>query len=505
MSEDLRHLAVAQWRARLRAARARGGGTFIQPVMTLVTGAVAAQAITFAGRPVLTRLFTPEEFGVLTLFTTLTVLFGVVGTGRFEDAMMLPARRADAARLLALALGVALATAVVLAAAVIPWREALSRWLESPSLSPSLVLLPAAGLAAAWGLALETWHTRLGRFRRISAGRVAQSVVAVGTQVTAGVLGASAVGLTAGATAGMAVLALVVAAPLTRRDGGILRVALRARGLTRGLAHRYRRFPTFAAPAALLNTLSGRIPVFGLAVVFGAGPTGLYGLAFGTLALPVGVVTSAVGQVFFAHAAPAHRAGTLAPLTRQVHRRLALMAAFPMAAAALAGPEAFALVFGPAWEEAGIYARLLAPWLLLSAIVPPLTRVFDVTERQRADLFFSVLQAAGLTAALAGAAVTGEARVAVGAAGAAGTLLRLAQNAWLLRLAGVPLRHGAADLVRPLVISAPFLGAAWLAGAATRSSLVLVAALAVAGLGYYTVAARTERTPSPEVPPRPAA
>ena len=90
MSQDLRHLAVTQWRARLRAARTRGGGTFIQPVMTLVSGTVAAQVITFAGRPALTRLFTPEEFGVLTLFTTLTVLFGVVGTGRFEDAMMLP-------------------------------------------------------------------------------------------------------------------------------------------------------------------------------------------------------------------------------------------------------------------------------------------------------------------------------------------------------------------------------------------------------------------------------
>jgi hypothetical protein len=144
---------------------------------------------------------------------------------------------------------------------------------------------------------------------------------------------------------------------------------------------------------------------------------------------------------------------------------------------------------------------MLAPWLLLSAIVPPLTRVFDVTERQRADLFFSVLQAAGLTIALAVAALTGQARVAVGAAGVAGTLLRLAQNAWLLRLAGVPLAQGAADLVRPLVVAAPFLGAAWIAGSLARSPLVLVAALAVAGLGYYAVVARTERTTTPEVPP----
>lgn len=482
-------------RARMRRARrwvgARLSGGFFRPVLTLVSGVVVAQAFAFAARPLLTRLYTPEEFGVLTLFITIVSLLGLLATGRYDDAQMLPAARRDAAGLLLLALGAATAVTLLTLGLVI-WRDGWAALLKSPNLAPALLLVPAGVLTLAWGQSIESWHTRFDRFRLAAAGRVVQSLAVVGFQVGAGLLGAGALGLVEGAAVGFGAFLLVVAVPLVLRDGAVLRSSAR-RSVVRPLARRYRRFPLFSAPAVFFNLLSARAPVFLLAAFFGDATVGFFGIAFGTLAMPVGVVTGAVGRVFMVRAAEARRQGGLGPLTRQVHRRLVAVSLFPMAAAALAGPALFAFVFGAAWEEAGVYARLLAPWLFVSAVASPLTRVFDITERLGAAFGFSVVQLLALVAALAVAAGGGDARLAVGAVGAAGTLTRLVQIGWMLRLAGASVRAAAADLGRHLLYALPALGPALGTLALTREPLPLVAALGAGALAYLAAAAWADR------------
>ncbi|NNF58040.1 MAG: lipopolysaccharide biosynthesis protein [Rhodothermaceae bacterium] len=469
----------------------RTSGAFIQPVLTLVSGAALGQAVVFAARPMLTRLFTPEEFGVLTLFVALTGLLGTVAGGRYDDALMLPDDHQDSATILGLSLGLALITSLVLALAL-PWREAGTTLLGSPLLAPALVLLPLTVLGVAWGSALETWHTRFDRFAVVSTGRVAQSAVVVGVQLTAGALGASALGLVGGVTAGFGVLALSLLSVALLRDRAHLHwpslVSLRAH------ARRHQRFPTFSAPAAFLNLLSKFIPAFLLAPFYGMATVGLYGQAYGALALPVGMVAGAVSQVFFVRAAEAHRDDTLGPLTRMVHRRLVAVTLFPMAAAALAGPELFAFVFGAPWREAGVFAQLLAPWLFVATLAMPLTRVFDVTEQQRADFAFSVLLFGVQALTLASVYLAGgSARLAIGAVSVAGTLSRVTQVAWMLRLAGTSRRRAAKDLLRHLGYAVPGLLPAVAVMVLTHSPLLLLLAFGLGAVGYLLLAARADR------------
>jgi len=453
-------------------------------VLTLLSGVAVAQVLTYAARPVVTRLYGPEEFGVLTVFIALLGLITAGGTGHYEDALMLPSRRADAARLLALALAASLLSAVVVGV-LLPFRSLLAAALGGEGLAATLLLLPAAGFAAAAAQAVETWHTRFDRYRVVSSGRISQGVVTTAIQIAGGVVGAGAVGLAAGAAAGFAALLVPTGYVLLRKDGAVLRAVLRRPAELAVAARRYRRFPTYTAPAALLNVLAGRVPVFGLAAAFGTGPTGLFGLAFATLAVPVGMVTAAVGQVFFVRAAEAHRHGQLGPLTRSVHSRLAALATYPVLAAAVAGPALFALVFGAEWADAGRYARALAPWLLLSSVAPPLGRIFDVLERQRTDLAFSAAQAVSLAAAIAFAARAADPFVAVAATAALGTVFRGAQIGWLLHAAGAPLAGCAGDFARVFLRAAPFLAAGHAAGYLSGSIIVETLVLAVGGLAFY--------------------
>lgn len=471
--------------ARARRSLRRADG-FLRPVLTLVTGAVAAQALVFAARPVLTRLFTPDEFGVLTVFVTLVSVLGTVSSGRYEDALMLPEEREEAVGVLGLALlvttGVALLAALGLVGLPL-WTDLLG----GPAMRPALLFLPPAVALAGWGLALETWHTRHHRFPSVSTGRALQSGSAVALQLGAGFAGIGAAGLVVGAAAGFAASVLWLGVTFIVIDRERVRVPLR---VLPALARRYARFPLFSAPAALLNVLASRAPVFLLAAFFTAGVVGQFGIAFGTLVLPLGLLTGAVGQVFFVRAAEAHRANALGPLTLGVLRQLLVMTVYPALVVAIAGPALFVFVFGPDWMVAGDYARALAGWVLLVSIAVPLTRVFDVTERQRADLGFSIALFAVQTGAFAAAAVLGSALDAIVTLGVVGAAMRLLHIGWMLRLAGTPLRAAAGAALRVVAYAFPFLLLVAVVQASTDSELAVLLTAVAGGLGYLGLAAQ---------------
>ena len=78
--------------------------SFATDVLKLVTGTTFAQAVTILASPLLTRLYGPEAFGFLALFTSITSIIGVIACMRYEMAIMLPKTDEEAANLLGLCL-----------------------------------------------------------------------------------------------------------------------------------------------------------------------------------------------------------------------------------------------------------------------------------------------------------------------------------------------------------------------------------------------------------------
>ncbi len=63
---------------------------FSKNVLTLMTGSTLSQAIPIAISPILTRLYTPEDFGLYAIFIAIITIFGTIVSGRYELAIMLP-------------------------------------------------------------------------------------------------------------------------------------------------------------------------------------------------------------------------------------------------------------------------------------------------------------------------------------------------------------------------------------------------------------------------------
>ncbi len=477
--------------ARRLAARLLAPSGLLGPVLTLASGAVAAQALAYAARPVLTRVFEPADFGLLGAYLAVVAVLATAATGQYENAIPLSMEDEEAAGALALAAGLSTAVALV-ALAMVPLREPAAALLRQPELAPYLALVPPGVWAAAWGRAGEVWLTRMHRYGAVAVSRLGQGGVMVPAQAGSGLRGAGAGGLIGGHLAGRVAGTLLLAgAALSGRGAPALRAAVggSGRGGLGALARRYRRFPAFAMPSSLLNVLSTQLPALLLVALYPPEPAGYYLLAYGTLAVPMQLVGSSVGQVFFIRAAEADRAGALAPLTRRVWERLVALGLFPLAAAAAAGPEAFAFVFGPEWREAGVYARALAPWLFLVFVTSPVTALFDVLERQRAELGFNAALLVLRAAALGGGAILGGPRWSVALFGAVSAAVWAAKGLVVSRWGGLGGREAVRMLGRWALVAAGPLAAV---GGATASGLAdgaVVAVAAGAGLVYLSLAA----------------
>lgn len=371
----------------LRRAWARlPGGRLVRQAYVVVGGTAVAQVVQVLATPVLSRQYSPSDFGVLSVFLSLASIGYVVGSLRYEQAIALPRQERVAADVLGLTAAVCAATAAVTAVVVAVWRQPIADAVNVPELASVLWLLPLVMLAAGLYQALGLWSVRHRDFRRVSLGSVVQGVSLVGSQVAFGVLGLQPLGL---------VLGLLVAwglgcVPLARRLVGPDAPAVRQVGRhgMRTVAHRYRRFPQLSVWSGLLNRSALEIPGIVLAALYSPVVSGLFLLGRRMMVAPAVLAGTSVQHVYLGEAARLAEDDPprLEALYRRTWQRMLLLAIGPTVLLALLAPWAFELVFGPEWREAGVYSRLLAPVFLLQVTITPLTSTFAVLERQGLQL-----------------------------------------------------------------------------------------------------------------------
>jgi O-antigen/teichoic acid export membrane protein len=220
----------------------------------------------------------------------------------------------------------------------------------------------------------------------------------------------------------------------------------------RAAASRHRRFPLVVLWSSLLNSASFQVPVLVLAALFQTTVVGWFLLTVRVLQLPLAVIGTAVGQVFYARASRSSE-DELRSTTSAVFRSLVVIGTGPMVLLAIGGDRGFALVFGDAWREAGRYAQWLAPWLLLVFVASPLSTVVFVLSRQREEFLFQLVLVGARVGALLVGWQLGAASLAIGLFGAGSAALWGIYMVWLLKISGAGIGDSLARLSRELAVA----------------------------------------------------
>lgn len=379
-------------------------------VGTLLTGTVLSQAVPLLATPLLTRQYSPSDFGIFAVFMAGATLLALIAGFRYQLAIIVPADRKEGAELTRLTILLAVPVAVLATVAwlvtlfTLPEREiyGFQRW--GALLGPSV-------LFASVQVSLYSWRNRNSDYAGMARSKVAMWGVATFAQVLLGWLLPSAESLIAGLVAGQFACVLYLWA--RSRDLWSSREGV-APGLGRTLLRRYSRFPQFSLAADLVNQLANQLPIFVMSRLVGAAPTGNLSLTNRTLSAPISFLGTSVLDVFQRRAAEdLAQQGHCRGVFLRTLRILVLLAIIPFVALLVLAPTLFALVFGAEWEQAGEFARLLAPLFFLRFIVSPLSYVLYIAEKQAQDLAWQICLLATTGAALAWGASSGSAYLAV--------------------------------------------------------------------------------------------
>lgn len=369
------------------ALSAKGRGSFGGNVFRLASGAAIAQFILVASTPILSRLYSPDAFGVAALFLALTGIVSVIGCLRYEYAIVLPEADTDARRLLFASIAIAVVVAAVSAVVVLALGPLLLTKFNMAELQPFLWLIPVSILAQSLIQALNFWNTRKTAFSKVAASKIAQAAVTTSLALGLGMAGyGTASSMVGSSVAGFAcaafVLVMVSFAGTSHRAEQGTRVGASCLSLLR----RYRKFATHSTGPAVLNAMSWQLPALLMGVFFSAGTVGLYALTMKVIQNPVALIHQAVSQVFYREVAAARADGTLDWLVGNLFASLSKAVLLPCLLVLIAGKDLFILVFGPAWAQAGHFSQILAPWVFVLLITAPLSGIYLALERQEEEV-----------------------------------------------------------------------------------------------------------------------
>nr|QLL91152.1 O-antigen flippase Wzx [Plesiomonas shigelloides] len=355
---------------------------FARSVSVLVGSTVGAQALMILASPLLTRLYTPESFGLLAVYSGLLALFTVVASLRYELAIPLPESNTEAANVVVLSLLVVLLMTAISAVMIVLAGEQIAHALDVPKLVNYFWLLPVGVLLSGLYNVFNNWAIRTKHFGDIARTRISQTLATVAVQLLGYKLGNIA--LLFGQASGQGVGSLRLAVS-TLKHKEFNSWSWKGVGIA---AKRYKQFPIFSTWSALFNTAGAQLPPLVFAAFFNAGAAGLYALANRILQLPMTVIGGAIGQVYFSDLAEARIKGQLPKKIEQGAVGL-IKLSFPAGFVFMYfAPDFFTWVFGVDWEVSGHAARWMVPWILLQFISSPLSMVFFVLEKENAGLVF---------------------------------------------------------------------------------------------------------------------
>lgn len=387
-------------------------GSFFRDVAKLSAGILGGRIIAIATLPLLTRLYSPEDFALLAVYLAIVSTIAVAACLRYEIAIPLSESDDEAAHLLVLSLSAALCVSLLVALSVVFFPSPIGAFFGKPALTPFLWLVPLSILMAAGYSATQYWATRARRFGLIAQTRVTQAGTGVAVMLGMGWFGLAPLGLLIGNMLNIGSGAMRLAAVALRRDLTQLRV-INVSGLRKTL-RRYRRYPIYSMPEALINVAGIQVPILLIATFAGA-EAGFLFLAMQVMTAPMALLGGSISQVYMSRATEKLREGRLAPFTLGIMRSLIKVGTGPLIFLGITAPVVFPLIFGDQWARSGQIAAWLVPWLALQFIVSPVSMVMYVTGHQRAMF---VLTSLGLIARVGGVAIAavwaGEAFLVIG-------------------------------------------------------------------------------------------
>ncbi len=361
---------------------------FNRSLVTLLSGSVLGQAIPIAIMPILTRVYSPEDFGLLALYVAITLTIGSIANGRYELAIMLPKKDSDAINIAALGIFIASVLSIFLFLIFIFFGDFIAKELGNAHIKYWLYLAPVSVFFIGVFNSLNYLCTRRSAYKSIAKSNIIRASSLSLSQLAFGVFSKLFNGLILGQFIGTLLvnfnLAKKVKSDYKSTNIQYLRML--------ALAKRYKKFPMFSMWAILANNLATHLNNILISTFYSLSTLGFYSLAQKILGLPTSVIGNSIGQVYFQQASEEKKQFGHARTTyKSTIKKLILLSIVFFFPLYFTIEYIFYYAFGSGWVIAGTYAKILIPFFAFRFIAVSLSTTNSLFEKQHYSLVWQII------------------------------------------------------------------------------------------------------------------
>lgn len=368
---------------------------FFRSLMMLSTGTIIAQLLAVLVSPILTRLLSEYELALFAFALSIVNTFQAGINGAYNNGIVVEENERKVRALIKLSLIVGIALSVLIGIGSYLYIVFFSKDNYPALLIAAFVFLTL--LSVALIQTLTAYNNRRKDYKTIAAVGVYRSVFQNLGNVLSGLLGLGAPGLLFSFVAGNA-------AGIRRQAKEIKPEIPEIKAIpaseVNAVAKENYRYPLFTAPSYFVNSLSFSSITFFIEALFEFRLLAYYSMSMRILGLPLALISANVGRIFMADASSEYnKTGTF----KRTFTRMSLFlsaVALPMGIVMFFfAPPLSRWAFGPGWEVAGEYIKILTPMFLVRFIATAVSPGYMICGKQRTDaLLQGLLLAASVSA-----------------------------------------------------------------------------------------------------------
>lgn len=347
----------------------------IRNASILLSGTVIAQLIAFLLQPFLRRFFSPQIYGIFSVYTSLIGIIMVISSLRYDDAIVLPKTDKESSNVLGLSLIFSFCFNILLFLVVLVMGGKIISFLNLPATFPSWILyvIPFSAFLYNTYQCFNYWLVRKRKFYAVSVNKLSRRGAEAASQVSFALLKNSN-GLVYSDVFGQMVNVITVIIQSFKND-----LTLRFISITKlkYVIRKYKDFPKYNLIPAFMSTCGFMLPPIFINKFFSSESTGYFNLAQMLLSVPLGLVAASFTSVLLQRVSEKYnnRSSFLADL-KPIIIVVGLISLIEIITITFFGEFLFKLIFGDTWTFSGRISRILVWSFAFNFVVSTFTAIF---------------------------------------------------------------------------------------------------------------------------------
>lgn len=358
-----------------------------------MTGTGLAQLIPVLTSPVLTRLYSQEDFGLFATYAAIVSVLTILATAQYDIAIMMPKNKRIAFNLLVFIFINSLIVSALSAAILLGMSFVLTDFVFSEQSGLVWVLVLLGVLLSANYQAINYWCNRNQYYKRLALNRVGQtSITAISSIALSQTF--KSLGLVFGQLTGQLLSFLSLFMYVIKRDKVLLKSVSKKRMLL--AVGRYKQYPKVNIPISLVNSTYNNSKFLLLSFIFSNFIIGQLYLVYRVIGLPASVIGNSLSEVLLQKIASNKVSAQNTASYKLIIKSTIVMfgiSIVPCVALFMFGEVLFEFMFGSSWASAGKIAAVLSIGLAFEFTVSPLSKLMFVVNKNKEYLIWEVFRA----------------------------------------------------------------------------------------------------------------